>query len=153
MVSPYHLLVLCLRHLSHPDISRLCENHLVLWTFALDSPAPVVIGNRLQGSFDLLGCTPHQEFARWNEVKFHADGIGVLDRYAEVLRPSYLMLIRSLGIERCNCWRGGICGPTGPGCGRNFFFRTESCEWGSARHFKAYDGGNEDCQGEQRYHL
>lgn len=49
--------------------------------------------------------TAHHELTRRDEAELHADGVFVLDRHADVLRPRFLMLLRLRGIKRRNRWR------------------------------------------------
>ena len=85
---PHHPLVLLLRHLVHAQVKRLGDPHPVLWPLARQMLlVPLVIIRSLQLLFDQFLGRAHHELTRRDEHQLHADGVGHLDRHAEVLGP------------------------------------------------------------------
>ena len=114
-IHAHHFFILRLRDFIYAQINRLRQDHLVLRSFRLDALLPLlVVRGNLESLFNLLLGATHRELAGRDEAELHAEGVGVLDRHAEVLGPRHLMLLGLLGIKRRDGGRRCLGGPTVP---------------------------------------
>ncbi len=97
------------RHLVRPQAERPGDPHPMPCPFAPDAfkgPPVISLFGLLKQRCDFLRGRAHHKLARRDEDQLHADGVGLLRRHAEMLRPGRLMLFGFLLVERCDGGRG-----------------------------------------------